>query len=256
MDKKDLTMTEQKSHDCSDALVVGYLLEHPDFFNRYPEVLIALEVGHGSDGTISLIEKQIAVLREKNNEIEGSRAELIETARANEYLSVCLHETALKLLRDMVGNCVSLSCADKASRVVHVCQTDLQKNIPQVRLFMHWFDDFFPNRGDVADMSILNQKNQRISSLVNSLFVTGNFHCGPFSEPERGVLFGQFASAMRSAVVAPLVAPVTKQRMGMLVLASDDTTRFAPGKGTVFLVQLIRLVESVFYPSDGARFQE
>ncbi len=230
----------------NDETVAAYLLEHPDFLSRHPDVLAALEGGQREDGAISLVEKQVAVLRKQNSEAEAGRVELIETARTNANLSVCLHKVALELLRDVGLDRTRLSRAGKASGVSRVCRTVLNQRIPDVTLFTHWFGGFLADDSDTDDVTVLDEKDQRIASLAASLFMAGEPGCGPFSEPERIVLFGHFAASMQSAVAAPLVEPGTKSRMGILVLASDDPARFAPGKGTMFLVQLVQLIESVF----------
>ena len=241
---------EKEELGCDEEIVAAYLLQHADFFDRHPEILAALEVGCGADKTTSLVEKQLAVLRKKSSDVEADRAALIETARANANLSVCLHKTAVELLRTAAPNPMCLARRDKAGRVSRVCRTVFQQYVPGVRLFIHWFTEFLPN-DDGSNVVALDGEGQRgddprLAGLVDSLFLLGESSCGPFNEAERIALFGRFSSSLRSAVVAPLLEPMSKDRMGILVLASTDPACFSPGKGTMFLVQLMQLIEGFF----------
>ena len=57
-DYQDEALSAQAVHD--------YLATHPDFFEQNPSLLSALNLPHSSGGTVSLIERQISVLRQKD----------------------------------------------------------------------------------------------------------------------------------------------------------------------------------------------
>ena len=67
--------------------VSDYLLTHPDFFIDHPEVLKELQVPHLSGNAVSLVEKQLILLREQNEQTQKRLHELIEIARQNEELA-------------------------------------------------------------------------------------------------------------------------------------------------------------------------
>ena len=249
MSEKKPETARGESDDHNDASVAAYLSERPDFFTRHPEVLARLEIKHDAHGAVSLLEKQVAVLRNKNSGAEIDRAELIKLARANANLSTCLHETALELLR----NCTRPfpSRAAKAGRILQTCKTVFERHVPEVSLFIYWLHGFLADETRSDDVIVLDEKDQRVSTLVKSLFAAGEFHCEPLDGAARAALFGRFAPAIRSSLAATLFEPVTHGRMGVLVLTSGDTSRFTPGKGTMFLVQLAQLIESPFYPAAG-----
>ena len=52
--------------------VAQYLKQHPDFFDSHPELLEHLHVPHGGNGTVSLVERQLKVLRERQPVVSGS----------------------------------------------------------------------------------------------------------------------------------------------------------------------------------------
>ena len=79
--------------------VAAWLVAHPDFVARHPEAFEAQAIGHDAQGATSLIERQVARLRQTNRELAVRFEELVGTARANEDRVVQLNRVA----RIMVG---------------------------------------------------------------------------------------------------------------------------------------------------------
>ena len=85
--------------------VKTFLEEHPDFLVEHPDLLETLQVPHGLDGpAVSLVERQVQVLRDRQVESRQRLAELVRNARDNETLVGRVHALALRLLhaRDRV----------------------------------------------------------------------------------------------------------------------------------------------------------
>ena len=55
--------------DLSEDQVREYLKENGDFLQRNPDLLDHLHVSHASGSAVSLVEKQVSVLRERNMEM-------------------------------------------------------------------------------------------------------------------------------------------------------------------------------------------
>jgi uncharacterized protein YigA (DUF484 family) len=70
----------------SAAIVSDYLRAHPDFFDQNPDVLGELKLAHVSDGAVSLVERQVALLRERNAELRRRLDGLMARAEQNEAL--------------------------------------------------------------------------------------------------------------------------------------------------------------------------
>src|SRR5580658_4923406 len=86
--------------DAEEESVASYLQRNPEFFERHQAVLARLKLPHARGGsTISLVERQIEVLREKQAALENKLAELVRVARANDALSERLHRFTRRLLR-------------------------------------------------------------------------------------------------------------------------------------------------------------
>ena len=71
----------------ADQQVADYLRAHVDFFDLHPDVLARMALRHGQGGkAVSLIERQVDVLRAKHRVLERRIAELVRTARDNDTI--------------------------------------------------------------------------------------------------------------------------------------------------------------------------
>ncbi|AKX44672.1 hypothetical protein AKN87_05800 [Thiopseudomonas alkaliphila] len=73
-------------HSMTAEQVAEYLALHPDFFQEHTELLLQLRIPHHHPGTISLVEKQLQLLRAKLAEQTKANHELMAIARDNSQL--------------------------------------------------------------------------------------------------------------------------------------------------------------------------
>ena len=79
--------------------IAAYLESHPDYFERHPAVLAQLALPHGAgSGAVSLIERQVSVLRQRNDSAESQLRGLVEVARGNDELADKIHTLSLSLI--------------------------------------------------------------------------------------------------------------------------------------------------------------
>jgi len=90
-------MTEVDS-EISAAAVEKYLTQHPEFFQGRNDLLANLKVPHASGQAVSLVEKQLGILRERNTELRNRLSQLIESARGNDRLFAHSRKLVLALL--------------------------------------------------------------------------------------------------------------------------------------------------------------
>ena len=78
-----------KPDTLNDPSVGEYLQTYPDFFERNGALLAKLRLPHLRDAgaTVSLVERQVEVLRERNQTLERKLKELVDVARANDVLA-------------------------------------------------------------------------------------------------------------------------------------------------------------------------
>jgi len=67
--------------------VADYLRRHPCFFEDKPTLLVDLRVPHATGSAVSLVERQVAVLREGNAGLQKQLKELVQVARENGQLN-------------------------------------------------------------------------------------------------------------------------------------------------------------------------
>src|SRR3546814_8741231 len=79
--------------------IVAYLKAHPDFLARHPDLLEAIELKHRSGSAVSLIGRQVELLRAKSQRLEGRMERLLEAARDNERRQDNVHRLARTLIR-------------------------------------------------------------------------------------------------------------------------------------------------------------
>jgi hypothetical protein len=189
--------------------VKEYLQKHPDFFDDHPQLLETLSVPHApTGGAVSLVERQVKVLRERQAASRERLAELVRVARDNEALTGRVHQLAVRLLH-----------ARTAAEVE-----------AQVTASMH--EDFA-----VTPVRLLREAPQTAG--LDTVWSAGRPRCGHFAEAQRAALFGAEATELRSMAIIPLGAGAAR---GALVLGSRDADRFNPGVSTDFLVRIGELV--------------
>src|SRR5258706_15884768 len=90
-----------KQDSLNDSSVAEYLQTYPDFFERNSPLLIKLRLPHLREvgATVSLVERQVEVLRERNQSLERKLKELVDVARANDALADRIHRFGQPLIR-------------------------------------------------------------------------------------------------------------------------------------------------------------
>ncbi|MDZ7825512.1 MAG: DUF484 family protein [Gammaproteobacteria bacterium] len=67
----------------SAEAVADYLRDHPEFFLGRDALLADMILPHGSDGAISLVERQLQVLRERNDDMRRRLNDLVRDAQGS-----------------------------------------------------------------------------------------------------------------------------------------------------------------------------
>ena len=69
--KPDPSNNQADSDALNDDSVSRYLTDNPEFFNRKADLLLGLSIPHESGAAISLLERQVAMYRERNLELQN-----------------------------------------------------------------------------------------------------------------------------------------------------------------------------------------
>ncbi len=80
--------------------VARFLQQNPEFFESHLQLLAKLRIPHArGSATISLVERQVEVLRERHAAMEQKLADFVTVARANDAVAEKLHRFTRRLLR-------------------------------------------------------------------------------------------------------------------------------------------------------------
>jgi uncharacterized protein YigA (DUF484 family) len=82
----------------NDDIIVAFLRSDPDFFQRHPNLLSELNLPHHTGQAVSLIERQVAILRERNMNMRRRMNELLGEAKNNDELFAKTRTLTLELL--------------------------------------------------------------------------------------------------------------------------------------------------------------
>ncbi|MEM0954055.1 MAG: DUF484 family protein [Pseudomonadota bacterium] len=227
----------------SDADIRQYLKEHPDFFDRHPDLLDQLHISHSTGSAVSLVEKQVSVLRERNMEMRKRLNSLTSNARDNDRL----HDLTRKLILNLLeaGGLDSL-----AKTFTRSLRDDFEVEYVSIILFGN------PElAGDHSRVEAAESARIEIGALLKSRAPV----CGTLREEELGYLFPG-ASGLGSAAVVPLLgnANASQLELGVIAVGSTDPNYYSASMGTVFLshiadvmVRLLpRVSQSLAAPSD------
>ena len=98
----------------TDELIVAYLQENPEFFNRQADFVTTLRLPDHQRGTISLVERQLSQQRHKIHNLEEEITQLMVIANQNEQLFALYSDLYLRLL-DCTTAVELLDCLHQAT---------------------------------------------------------------------------------------------------------------------------------------------
>ncbi len=221
------------SADTIDEQAIGqYLQQHPDLFDRHPQLLTRLRLVHPRTGaTVSLIERQVEVLREKQAASEHKLAEFVRVARSNDALADKIHRFTRRLLRTGTR-------AQALGQIEASLREDFDAYHAVLVLPATGGDPGAP--ADAASRFVRAvASDDPILRSFESLFGSGRPRCGQVRDSQRDFLFGNDSTAIGSVALIPLTAMTPA---GLLAIGSVDRDRFHPGMSTEFLSRMAELI--------------
>ena len=206
--------------------VAGYLRERPDFLLRHPELLEHLEFNHAAGSAVSLIERQVDLLRGKNLRLEDRLGHLLANAAENERRATSVHKLARTLIR-----------APSLAAVIAGLRTCMREDfgIDEVCVGVN---PVSYKRNDIEGLVPLEPEGALVRSLDNFLR-TRLIECGPVDAARAKLLFPTAEAPVLSAALVPLEK---EKSLGLLALGSKDAERFQPRQGKLFLEMTAELV--------------
>lgn len=208
---------DKNSVDLTPEQVAAYLRLHPDFFSKRPDLLTDIEVAHPAGGAVSLLERQVAILRDRNMDMRHRLNSLLENARTNDRLFEQTKQLVLHLLEAQTLDQI-------IDTFINSLQNDFQIDFANIVLI----GNPLAHRGVRARVVSLPEARAQIDGLLKSSKAV----CGVLRPEEVQFLFPDHVRQIGSAAVVPLAFG---NPLGVLAIASTDANYFRSSMGTLFL---------------------
>jgi uncharacterized protein YigA (DUF484 family) len=206
--------------EISEGEILSYLDKHPDLLMKHPGLLERLQIPHNTgEGMVSLIERQVGVLRDKNRLLEERLLVLVSNAQQNEEITEKLHQYNLQL-----------SSALNIEDLLQNATDELQSLFDLAAVCIHIKPEY---QHDSQQAPTLTEKT--FTALFDTL---GNDSCSchtALDDELLSSLFGDEASAVKSCALLALDTP---HRVGLIALGACERERFSPQIGTLILSRL------------------
>jgi uncharacterized protein YigA (DUF484 family) len=216
--------------EVDEAAVASYLSATPEFFDRHAQLLakIRLPDSRGGPSTVSLLERQVEVLRERARQLERKVKDFVDVARENDALGSRVLAMARRLI----------AARDQAAAVGAI-ESALREDFGAGQSVLVLTAPRAP-RG-VAESRFLRIVPAEAPELKSfeTLFNAGKPRCGQLRDSQREFLFGGDAGEIGSVALVPLGA---RGAAGLLACGSHDSQRFNPTMSTDFLAHIGELI--------------
>jgi uncharacterized protein YigA (DUF484 family) len=218
-----------------EPAIADYLRNHPEFFVTHAELLAEIRVPHHPEGTVSLIERQVSVLRERNLELKRQLHALVQVARDNDRLNEQMQKLTLALLD-----------APDLSATLRVLSDSLHDDFNAEALVMGLFiaESQLPrwDEDGLLTLRALSAEDEGAAGFA-AVHASGKPLCGHLRRAQVHYLFGpaeeeNIASAVVLALNAPDGNTLQSRQLGILGIGSRDPRRYHAGMGTLFLTYL------------------
>jgi uncharacterized protein len=214
----------------TETEIANYLAHEPSFFDRHAELLasITLKSPHGQRA-VSLQERQMELLRDKQRGLEARIIEMIRHGQENVAIADKLHRWIRALL--LTPDPIDLP-------EVMVGELQHQFLIPRAAVRLWSLDGTLAAR--VAEQDWARPVTGDAKSFAHSLTMP---YCGANAGFEAATWLDDPRTVMSLAMIplrhsAALRSADGRDTYGLLVLASPDPTRYSADMGTEFLMRI------------------
>jgi len=210
--------------------VAQFLQDHPQFFNDHAYLLSDITVPHPHDDrVVSINERQIISLRERNRILQDKLLELISFGEENDTISERMHRLSIALLS-----------VSSIRELLNTLDFSLRQDFSIPHFALRIWNISCKNMTYIE----FSTTSLDIHTIAESLTQP---YCGNHVADEIKSWFGEDAGLLNSFSMIPLK---TTQTIGLLVLASPDSKRFYPEMGTLHLKRLGDLISTTLARHD------
>ena len=217
----------------NEQQVADYLISNPEFFLEHALLLNDLEIPHESGGAVSLVERQVSVLRDKNRHFEKKLREMVDAVHDNQRLHDSLHRLS-----------VNLFAADSLDDILGIVDDELRHKLGTDFVYFRLSTDVISSADEQDDKRGWHTYvaiDDEVLEIFSPLIEKKKIQCGGFSDEQISLLFMHDAPEVASVAVIPVSDAGIR---GLIALGSRDKQRYHAGMGTDFLTSLADLISA------------
>ncbi len=216
--KKVAVKSHSRESSLTEEQVVAYLRDNSDFFIRQECLLADLSLPHESGKAISLLEKQVTILRDRGIDARHKLNDLLENARNNDQLFETTRGLVLALMR--TANVTEIAEITRNQLFSHA-------NIDACEIIL--VDH--PNLNIVQ--SLRTKSLEKLKQEFNDVFRLKRTHCGAMTEKDIASLFPFGNGKIRSTALCPVIS--NGEVLGLLAFGNKAENYFSLHLDTLFL---------------------
>ena len=195
-----------------------YLAQNPDFFVENSDLLTELNLPHGQNGAISLVEKQVSMLRERDKASRVKLDEFLKAAKQNDDI--------FKKSQFMILGLVESE--DQASFLKNL-EKGFKRDFKSSAYSLLIFGSEPKQINHFTSVVSKDTAKEYVASLIRSTKPT----LGVLRPAEQDFLFRHQSEKVKSAVV--LSVREGREQIALLAIGNSDPNYFQPGMGTLFV---------------------
>ena len=208
--------------------VADFLKQNPGFFENHADILVNLQIPHPHGGrAVSIGERQLVALREKAKLLEDKLRELIQFGEENDAVSEKVHRLCCRLIE-----------APSLNGVLDTLYLDLLDHfaVPHVAVRLWRVAEENPDTKEFG--AVAPEMREFVDKMATP-------YCGHHAVYESQAWFGEAAPHLKSFALVKLERDGLTY--GVIGLASEDTKRFYPEMGTLYLQRIGELVSHALW---------
>lgn len=220
-------MSEEQQVDSTEDMVREFLRDNPRFLDDNPDILESLSLPHNSGNAVSLVERQVGVMRDRNKEMRNRLDNMLATAHDNDLLFEKTKRLVLNLLE-----------AKNLPAMVETIYDSLDKDFEIDFYSLTLLGDEKSLPRTMARVASIEKANEQVNTLIGS----NRAVCGVLREEEMTFLFGEKGLQVGSVVAVPLRY---NNLYGILAIGNADPNFYKSSMGTLFLSYIAEVVNRI-----------
>lgn len=221
MSEMSNTATKLPEQDAATAQqVADFLLNNPDFLEEHSYLLTELTVKHQAGHSISLVERQVAALRQENQQLKQQLSTLINNAQQNDQLLEKTKALILQLIN-------SDGCSEIQSQIEFSLQNDFGSSACKMLLVS-------------SEEGVGHISYPQIKTELSRFADKDHVYCGLLREHEKQQLFAEQAAQVGSAAVLPIHN--NDELIALLAIGNADKNYYRENMSTSLLVYIGQVI--------------